>query len=96
MHTRPHSCGHQFHFDSDETALCAGQQAQHPIATCIIYLSPPGEGEEGNEPPEYAIGGPTVVTNQTLQDEYLASEGFMFLPKENRMVSFDARYLHGK
>ena len=89
-HTRPHSCGHQFHFDSDETALCAGQHAQHPIATAILYLSPAEDGDENS-----IIGGPTIVTNQTLQSEYLASEGFMFLPKENRMVAFDARYLHG-
>lgn len=91
VHTRPHSCGHQFHFDSDETALCSGQQAQHPIVTAIIYLSPAPMGQEN-----IAIGGPTIITDQTLQSENLASEGFTFLPRQNRMIAFDARYLHGK
>jgi hypothetical protein len=65
--------------------------AQHPIVTAIIYLSPAPEGQE-----DVAIGGPTIVTDQTLQSEHLASEGFMFLPRQNRMIAFDARYLHGE
>jgi hypothetical protein len=28
VHSRPHTSGHQFHFDSDETALYGGEQAQ--------------------------------------------------------------------
>mmetsp|Transcript_23029 Transcript_23029/g.33697 ORF Transcript_23029/g.33697 Transcript_23029/m.33697 type:complete len:440 (-) Transcript_23029:522-1841(-) len=91
VHSRPHSCGHQFHYDSDETALYAGRQAQHPLISCILYLTERYEvdGEE------CVVGGPTVVTNQTLQSEGLATEGFMFLPRENRLVSFDAKHLHG-
>lgn len=88
VHSRPHSCGHQFHFDSDETLIYAGKKAQHPIMSCVLYLTPDSDGGE-------SVGGPTVVTNQTLQSEGLATEGFMFLPRENRMVTFDARYLHG-
>ena len=30
VHSRPHTSGHQFHFDSDETALYGGEQAQVP------------------------------------------------------------------
>lgn len=89
VHSRPHSCGHQFHFDSDETLICAGHKAQHPVMTCILYLTP----DAGSD---LSIGGPTVVTNQTLQSEGLATEGIMFLPKENRMIVFDAKYLHGR
>jgi len=82
VHSRPHTSGHQFHFDSDETALYGGDQAQHPIASCIIYLS------EG-------VGGPTVVTNQTLASTSLASYGFLMHPQENRLAVFDATFLHG-
>ena len=57
--------------------------------TAILYLTP----DTGTD---RSIGGPTVVTNQTLQSEGLATEGFMFLPKENRMIAFDAKYLHGE
>jgi uncharacterized membrane protein YgcG len=28
VHSRPHTSGHQFHFDSDETATCDGEQAR--------------------------------------------------------------------
>jgi hypothetical protein len=35
-----------------------------------------------------------VVTNQRLAGP-LATEGYMVLPKLNRMVMFDAQYLHG-
>jgi hypothetical protein len=89
VHSRPHSCGHQFHFDSDETRIYAGQNARHPLMSCVLYLTPGGGREE-------SVGGPTVITNQTLQSEGLATEGFMFLPKENRMVAFDSKYLHGE
>lgn len=42
-HNRPHSCGHQFHFDSDEPKLERGNGAigdvTHPIFSTIIYLT---------------------------------------------------------
>ena len=68
------------HFDSDETRLRNGGNPQHPIVSCIIYLSD--------------AGGPTLVTDQTLNSE-LASQGVMVHPTRNRLVVFDARYLHG-
>lgn len=98
MHSRPHSCGHQFHFDSDETAIYAGKSAKHPIISCVLYLSPDFV-ESSDDFPSHEmirnIGGPTVVTDQTLHSDGLATHGFMFHPKENRLVSFDAKYLHG-
>ncbi len=33
VHSRPHSSGHQFHFDSDETALYGGEHAQ--VSNCL-------------------------------------------------------------
>lgn len=54
----------------------------HPVASLVIFVN---EGE---------IGGPTLVTDQVLGGS-LAEKGWMAPPKENRMVVFDARYLHG-
>ena len=82
MHSRPHCGGHQFHFDSDETGISEGMKAQHPIASCVLYLSSDA-------------GGPTVVTDQTLGGP-LASRGWLCFPRTNRLVAFDARFLHGK
>jgi hypothetical protein len=56
----------------------------------VLYLTPGGDGEEVP-----AVGGPTVVTDQTLQSDGLAREGFSFLPRLNRVVAFDSKYLHG-
>lgn len=80
VHSRPHSNGHQMHFDSDETRIGTGGTPKHPIASCVLYL---GEA-----------GGPTIVTNQTLAGN-LATEGWLIPPKTNRLTSFDASYLHG-
>ncbi len=91
VHSRPHTCGHQFHFDSDETAVLAGRNARHPILSCVLYLTPGGDGDDDLP----TIGGPTIVTDQTLQSAGLATEGFSFLPKYNRVIAFDSRYLHG-
>jgi hypothetical protein len=81
VHSRPHSNGHQLHFDSDETRIMSGRAPAHPIVSSVLYLND-------------HIGGPTVVTNQRLAGP-LATEGYMVLPKLNRMVMFDAQYLHG-
>jgi len=38
VHSRPHSNGHQLHFDSDETRIMAGRTPQHPIVSTVLYL----------------------------------------------------------
>jgi hypothetical protein len=40
------------------------------------------------------VGGPTVITDQLLGGK-LAQNGWICFPKTNRLVLFDARYLHG-
>jgi len=82
VHSRPHICGHQLHFDSDETRIEAGGSPQHPVLTCVLYLS------------EAGIGGPTVLTNQRLAGD-LATKSWMVAPEANRLLIFDARFLHG-
>mmetsp|Transcript_20103 Transcript_20103/g.28814 ORF Transcript_20103/g.28814 Transcript_20103/m.28814 type:complete len:654 (-) Transcript_20103:234-2195(-) len=81
VHTRPHSNGHQLHFDSDETRIEAGRSAAHPIVSCVLFLSDD-------------IGGPTLMTDQLISGP-LASKGWLCHSKTNRLMMFDASYLHG-
>lgn len=83
VHSRPHPSGHQLHYDSDETRIEGGGNPQHPICSCILYL------EEDER-----IGGPTLVTDQTLGGT-MATRGWLCFPKLNRLVAFDATMLHG-
>lgn len=71
------------HFDSDETRIEAGGSPQHPVLTCVLYLS------------EAGTGGPTVLTNQLLAGQTLATKAWMVAPEANRLLIFDARFLHG-
>lgn len=59
----------------------SGRAPAHPLVSSVLYLSD-------------VVGGPTVVTNQRLAGP-LATEGWMVMPKVNRMVMFDSQYLHG-
>lgn len=65
---------------------------QHPIASCVLYLSPCG------------LGGPTLMTDQTLlgadDDDAgggggLAKRGWFSHARVNRVCVFKADYLHG-
>ena len=67
VHLRPHSNGHQLHFDSDETAIEHGQQPRHPIVSSVLFVS------------DDAIGGPTLVTNQVYKI-YAKNRLFFLLP----------------
>lgn len=82
-HNRPHASGHQLHFDSDDEGRGG---IRNPIISTILYIA---DGDE-----EIA-GGPSMVTNQKLSDEKLATKGWMSSPKPYRLVAFDGRYLHG-
>ncbi len=79
-HHRPHCSGHQLHFDSDNEGR---GEVKHPLVSSIIYLS-----EEG-------CGGPSLMTDQRLDDTQLAQNGWLSYPKLNRMVVFDGSVLHG-
>lgn len=108
VHSRPFSNGHQFHYDSDETNTSNGGKPQHPIVTSVIYCTEP-EQETVRSGEFVSMGGPTLVTNQTLEcnlaelngtavgekARLLADKGWLCHPQYNRMVTFDARYLHG-
>lgn len=85
VHTRPHSSGHQLHFDSDETRTQSTGDAAHPLVSLVLYV-----GENAD-----MVGGPTLITDQTLQSQRLAEKGWLCFPKTNRALAFDAKYLHG-
>jgi hypothetical protein len=77
-HCRPHSSGHQLHFDSDDE----GQNGpRHPIISTVLFV-------------QADIGGPTLITTQRIGD-HLSDQGWLAHPKENRLVMFDGRVLHG-
>jgi hypothetical protein len=79
-HRRPHCHSHQMHFDSDNEGIGT---VRNPIASTVFYLTPEG------------IGGPTLVTTQTLQSQTLADRGWLIFPKENCLGVFSGKYLHG-
>ncbi len=80
-HSRPHSSGHQMHYDSENEGI---GKVRHPIVSCVLYFS------------EEDVGGPTIMTTQTLQSDKLESSlAYICPPKPNRLCVFDARYLHG-
>ena len=49
----------------------------------VLYLTPAG------------LGGPTLVTDQTLKKEQLATRGWLVHPQVNRLAGFDGALLHG-
>lgn len=79
LHNRPHPSGHQMHFDSDNEGRGG---VRNPIISTIIYVTA-------------GSGGPSLVTNQRLGDDRLATHGWLSHPKEKRLVAFDGRVLHG-
>ena len=84
-HCRPHAAGHQMHFDSEDEGLTDGG-VRHPILSTVLYLT--------GDPPA-GLGGPTLVTDQTLASDTLATRGWLLHPAYNRLAAFDGRLLHG-
>lgn len=80
-HTRPHAFGHQLHYDSDNEGIGG---ARHPIASNVVFVEAP----EG-------FGGPTIVTDQRLQDGTLATQGWLVHPRAGSLATFDGSVLHG-
>jgi hypothetical protein len=79
VHSRPHSHGHQLHFDSDDEGRGG---IRHPIQGSVCFVAG-------------GVGGSTLVTNQRLAHSTLASQGWLVEPRTNRYLMFDGRYLHG-
>ena len=80
-HKRPHACGHQMHYDSDNEGIGG---VRNPICSCVLYVvAPPG------------VGGPTLVTDQALTKDSLGSQGWFVYPSEGRLAAYDGTYFHG-
>lgn len=80
-HKRPHACGHQMHYDSDNEGVGG---VRNPICSCIIFVNaPPG------------CGGPTLVTDQMLSKKQLGSKGWLVTPHLGRLAAYDGTYFHG-
>lgn len=78
-HNRPHASGHQMHFDSDDEGRGG---VRNPIMSTILYIDSSG-------------GGPSLVTNQTLESTTLATKAWLAHPQSKRLVAFDGKVLHG-
>jgi hypothetical protein len=78
-HKRYHSNGHKLHYDY-VTNPSNPAVPQHPIATCILYLTDD-------------CGGSTFVTDQTVASGE-AHTAYLVHPKSNRVACFDGRLLH--
>ena len=87
-HNRPHASGHQLHFDSDDEGRGG---VRNPIISTILYITADDQGDEAVS----CTGGPSLVTNQKVDSEQLASHGWLSHPRSKRLVAFDGRYLHG-
>jgi hypothetical protein len=63
--------------------LCLTQCTDWAPNLQVLYLTPAG------------LGGPTLVTDQTLKKEKLATRGWLVHPRANRLAGFDGALLHG-
>jgi len=79
-HSRPHSSGHQLHFDSDDEGRGG---VRNPIISTVTYLAPAG------------IGGETLVTAQATSATSLARTGHLCAGRRNRVLAFRGDLLHG-
>ncbi|KAF0685677.1 Aste57867_22462 [Aphanomyces stellatus] len=78
-HCRPHSSGHQFHFDSADEGRGG---VRNPIVSTVMFLEAP-------------CGGPTVVTDQKFGFPKLGRHGWLVHANANRFVVFNGKTLHG-
>lgn len=79
-HKRPHGCGHQMHYDSDNEGIGG---VRNPICSCIIYVNAP-----------LGVGGPTLVTDQKLCNTHLGTKGWLVTPKRGRLAAYDGTHFH--
>ena len=80
-HKRPHACGHQMHYDSDNEGIGG---VRNPICSCVIFVEAPA-----------GIGGATLVTDQSLPKRSLGTKGWLITPSPGRLAAYDGTYFHG-
>ena len=80
-HCRPHSSGHQLHFDADDEGRGG---VRNPVCSTVVNLSA-----------DVGMGGETLVTTQTSSGRSLATKGWLCANKRNRLLAFRGDLLHG-
>jgi hypothetical protein len=78
-HCRPHSSGHQFHFDSDDEGRGG---VRNPVASSVLNMTE-------------RVGGETLVTTQTVAATSLMHDGWLCEGRRNRLLAFKGNLLHG-
>jgi hypothetical protein len=98
---------HQLHFDLDENALQGYKTSTKPKKVDGNFLPDSGSEKEFRirddlHPVVSAVlylrgknGAPTLVTDQTLDEDSVASQAWLCHPAENRLLAFDGKLLHG-
>jgi hypothetical protein len=82
-HSRPHSSGHQMHFDSDdEGSVDRDGKRKHPLCSAVAFVAG-------------GVGGPTLVTDQRDDSKTLTRNGWLIAPVTGRIAVFDGECLHG-
>jgi hypothetical protein len=79
-HCRPHSSGHQLHFDSDDEGRGG---VRNPVCSTVTNLS------------THTFGGETLVTTQSSKGTSLATNGWLCSNRHNRLLTFRGDLLHG-
>ncbi len=102
VHSRPHSHGHQLHYDSDDEGRGG---VRHPIQGSVFFVNGhisshsteagASSSSSSSSSSSVMVGGATMIANQRLTHRTLASQAWLVPPKTNRYMMFDGRYLHG-
>lgn len=90
-HNRPHSSGHQLHFDSDDEGRGG---VRNPICSTVLHLTPKAENSTNQFE---VVGGETLITTQSSTSKKLAksSDGWLCSSYTNRLLAFAGNLLHG-
>lgn len=105
-HSRPkgRNVGHQLHYDLEEGILETRGEIVHPAVSSVIYLSdsntsPPEqqqqEGQRQQQGADVDAAGPTLVLDQRVHDDELATRAWLSHPVQGAMLTFPGDRLHG-
>ena len=91
-HNRPHSSGHQLHFDSDDEGRGG---VRNPICSTVLHLTPKAKNSTNQS--ESIVGGETIITAQSSTSKKLSesSDGWLCSSYTNRLLAFAGNLLHG-
>ena len=101
VHTRPlgANLGHQIHYDTDEYMLNSKKKVTHPLVSSVLYLTG-ARKRDCNEADASATqasvtAGSTIVFDQTPESTNVASQAWVYQPRDNSFLTFPGNLLHG-